>query len=145
MFTSEFAIRFMIDINSEVSAKALLKFWIAVSVSAFMCSPPSRAPGSMSPSSGVSKPSSGDTESQDSRTPRRYVENATSSDAFRASHHRLSSSAFGARFTLTLSCAPHTRISVTLTSVPRIRRCDVGDRTMRGPAVAGVAPGARLA
>src|SRR6266446_2424947 len=41
MFTSEFAIRFMV---SAVSAKALLKFWIAVSVSAFMCSPPSRAP-----------------------------------------------------------------------------------------------------
>jgi hypothetical protein len=40
MFTSEFAIRFMV---SAVSAKALLKFWIAVSVSAFMCSPPSRS------------------------------------------------------------------------------------------------------
>ena len=34
MFTSEFAIRFMVDIKSAVSAKALLKFWIAVSVSA---------------------------------------------------------------------------------------------------------------
>jgi hypothetical protein len=40
MLTSEFAIRFML---SAVSAKALLKFWIAVSVSAFMCSPPSRS------------------------------------------------------------------------------------------------------
>jgi hypothetical protein len=40
MFTSEFAIRFMV---SAVSAKALLKFWIAVSVSAFMCSPLSRS------------------------------------------------------------------------------------------------------
>jgi hypothetical protein len=40
MFTSEFAISFMV---SAVSAKALLKFWIAVSVSAFMCSPPSRS------------------------------------------------------------------------------------------------------
>jgi hypothetical protein len=43
MFTSEFAIRFMVEIRSAVSAKALLKFWIAVSVSAFMCSPPSRS------------------------------------------------------------------------------------------------------
>jgi hypothetical protein len=34
MFTSEFAIRFMV---SAVSAKSLLKFWIAVSVSAVMC------------------------------------------------------------------------------------------------------------
>jgi hypothetical protein len=36
MFTSEFAIRFMADTSSAVSAKALLKFWIAVSVSAFI-------------------------------------------------------------------------------------------------------------
>jgi len=45
MFTSEFAIRFMVDIRSAVSAKAWLKFWIAVSVSAFMYSPPSRSWG----------------------------------------------------------------------------------------------------
>src|SRR2546425_10783019 len=43
MFTSEFAIRVMVDIRSAVSAKALLKLWIAVSVSAFMCSPPSQS------------------------------------------------------------------------------------------------------
>jgi len=36
MFTSEFAIRFIVDIKSAVSAKALLKFWVAVSVSAFI-------------------------------------------------------------------------------------------------------------
>src|SRR5882672_8782894 len=43
MFTSDFAICFMAETRSPVSAKALLKFWIAVSVSAFMCSPPSRS------------------------------------------------------------------------------------------------------
>jgi hypothetical protein len=43
MLTSEFAMRFMIDMSSgALSAKAWLKFWIAASVSAFMCSPPSR-------------------------------------------------------------------------------------------------------
>jgi hypothetical protein len=44
MFASEFAIRFMVDISSAVSAKALLKFWIAVSVSAFIFSLLRRAP-----------------------------------------------------------------------------------------------------
>src|SRR4030095_9640587 len=41
MFTSEFAICFM---TSAVSTKALLKFWIAVSVSAFICAFLRRAP-----------------------------------------------------------------------------------------------------
>src|SRR2546427_12272495 len=77
MFTSEFAIRFMVDKRSAVSAKALLKFWIAVSVSAFMCSPPSPLLGSMSSSSGVSKSSSRDTGSRITERPAadlRYVE-----------------------------------------------------------------------
>src|SRR2546425_10702215 len=43
MFTSDFAICFMADTRSPVSAKALLKFWIAVSVSAFMCAPSARS------------------------------------------------------------------------------------------------------
>src|SRR2546425_9645169 len=94
MFTSEFAIRFMVDKRSAVSAKALLKFWIAVSVSAFMCSPPSPLLGSMSSSSGVSKSSSRDTGSRITERPAadlRYVEQGERDDQrgpLSESHHR---------------------------------------------------------
>src|SRR2546422_270103 len=94
MFTSEFAIRFMVDKRSAVSAKALLKFWIAVSVSAFMCSPPSPLLGSMSSSSGVSKSSSRDTGSRITERPAadlRYVEQGERDEQrgpLSESHHR---------------------------------------------------------
>src|SRR5882672_11070911 len=39
MFMSDFAICLIVDTRSAVSANALVRFWIAVSVSAFMCAP----------------------------------------------------------------------------------------------------------